>query len=79
MSKFTRYLDQPASVTSDVITATLAGAAGIVVLKALFALIPFVSAFTDLLAYPGGGILAAMIYIRARKNLTSAPPDGFRG
>lgn len=79
MSKFTKFLDQPASVTADVVTSTLVGAASIVVLKALFGIVPFVSSFTDILAFPGGGVIAAMTYLRARKNLVSAPPAAFKG
>ena len=77
MSKFTKFLNKPASVTSDVVVSVCVGAAAIVVLKAFLPVIPFVGGLADLIAWPAGAVIAAMTYHRARKNLTDMTPPAF--
>ena len=77
MSKFTQFLNKPASVTSDIVVAVACGAAAIVVLKAFLPVIPFLGGLADLIAWPLGAVLAAMVYHRARQNLIDPTPPAF--
>lgn len=78
MSKFTKFLDRPASVATDVVVSVGVGAASVVVLKGLIPIIPFMGGLTDLIAWPGAGVIGAMTYHRARKNLTDPTPPSFK-
>ena len=71
MSKLTDYLKKPMSETTDIAVSALVGAAVFIVLKAVPDILPLQDAFEVGLA----GSVAAAFYIRARNNLTKAPPQ----
>lgn len=78
MSKFTRYLDRPASVTTDVLVAVGVGVASLIVFRLVLPVIPLIGGLAESLAYPASGVIAAMTYHRARKNLIDMTPP-FQG
>lgn len=74
MSAFTKYLDKPASMAADALVSVAAGAASLIVFKAILPIIPLIGGLTDIIAYPAAGVVAAAVYLRARKNLTDPTP-----
>ncbi|MEM8564581.1 MAG: hypothetical protein AAGF57_20235 [Pseudomonadota bacterium] len=70
MSKLTLYLKKPMSETTDMVVASVVGAAA----WALFQIVPNLLPFQAGLETGAAGVIAAMFYIRARNNLTKAPP-----
>lgn len=77
MSKFTKWLDRPASIAADVAVATGVGAAAGVVYALAIPMIPLVGGLAPLVVAPLAGITAAATYIRARQNLIDPAPAGF--
>ena len=65
MSEVTKFFNKSYSVTTDAIVSIVIGGAVFVVSKPLLSFLPFSEAIAVGLA----GTLAAMTYIRARKNL----------
>ena len=70
MSKLTAYLAKPQSVLADVVVSVAVGAAAYVAFSAFLGWLPFASA----LAPATAGVVGALVYKRARDNLTKQPP-----
>lgn len=70
MSKLTDYLKKPQSVLADVVISIAVGAAAYVAFAAFLGCLPF----ADALAPATGGVVGALVYKRARNNLTKQPP-----
>ena len=71
MSKLTNYLKKPMSETTDMVVASIVGGAAWVV----FQIVPNVLPFQAGLETGFAGVIAAVFYVRARNNLTKAPPS----
>ena len=74
MSRLTKFLDKPASVTADVVVSTAFGVAAFVVLSAALPVVPLLGWMTSALAPALSGTLAGAVYVRARKNLIDPTP-----
>lgn len=70
MSKLTDYLKKPMSETTDMVVASIVGAAAWVLFQVAPNILPFQGGLETGLA----GVIGAMFYVRARNNLTKAPP-----
>jgi hypothetical protein len=74
MSRFTKYLDKPASMAADAGVATATGAAAFVILQLVVPAIPLIGALGVALTAPASGVVAAATYLRARRNLLDPTP-----
>lgn len=74
MSRFTQFLDKPASVTTDVAVATGVGVASFIVLNVALPVVPLIGWAASALSPSLAGVAAGMTYVRARKNLLDPAP-----
>lgn len=74
MSRWTKFLDKPASVSADVTVSTLAGVAAFIVLSVALPVVPLIGWAASALSPSLAGVLAGMTYVRARKNLLDPEP-----
>lgn len=70
MSRLTDYLAKPQSVLADVVISVAVGAAAYVAFGLFLGWLPF----SDALAPATAGVVGALVYKRARDNLTKQPP-----
>lgn len=70
MSRLTNYLDKPASVVAD---AAISIGIGVVAFL-LIGLVKGILPFGDAIQAAGAGVVAAMVYLRARTNLLDPSP-----